>query len=649
MCLYMSSYYLFSGEKESAKSKIKQERTTSRPKQFKCRYCSTMFSKRHDVYCHMRTIHKLEPKELQTITLHLSCTHCDFDCEKLSELRRHLKDTHKKEPSKRINSCVYECDMCGFSKRKIRFAKFLNHLRQHEHFQRFNECEDCLQKFTTKQMYQLHPCPQAGRLPGSAIIHTECVDAIRKETEFKCRICNPSVLSDSERSLQIHFEIHHENLHPFSCDICEGHAGFRFKIDLKNHMIQAHNANKFKCRICEKKLQFKSYNDLHVHMNYEHFGSYFTCPYNCFDRFTSMKQLEYHLITHKDKKLVICRKCEQGFNSRSNLSRHKCASDKQSTEPPKPPPSRRRWTCSYCDYVCSNSGTHRYHLQHVHGILEERKVNTRTYTCEICGFTNSTCRIFRFLDHLQTHENRKNKNFHCEDCMDSFTTKQLFQIHICPQTGKLPGTATVNTKGREMKKIIMEYVCRICNAKLTGDRQLQTHSIKEHAVNAFACEICGDSVAFKTRNDLKMHMITSHNAVPYKCRLCLPVRTFTKYFHMFSHTNMEHLGNIYKCPQCDKKFILRGHLEKHLTTHSDERKFICTFCGRTQKTNSALRKHVKSMHTEGVRMHMCEYCSKEFREKGNLKKHVQKLHLRQTEKAEDPRRSPRKRRKIDND
>jgi len=233
--------------------------------------------------------------------------------------------------------------------------------------------------------------------------------------------------------------------------------------------------------------------------------------------------------------------------------------------------------------------------------------------------------------------------------MDSFTTKQLYQIHICPQTGKLPGTATIHTEGILTKKKDVEYVCRVCNEKFTGDRHLQAHTSKKHGVNAFACEICGDIETFKTPNYLKMHMITEHDAVPYKCRICLPVKTFTKYMKIFTHMNMEHLGNNYKCPQCDRKFLIKDHLANHLTTHSNEKNFMCTYCGKPQKSSKSLRSHVRAFHTEGVKMHMCEYCSKEFREKSNLKKHVQKLHLQQTEAEEDPRRSPRKRRKIDYD
>lgn len=40
----------------------------------------------------------------------------------------------------------------------------------------------------------------------------------------------------------------------------------------------------------------------------------------------------------------------------------------------------------------------------------------------------------------------------------------------------------------------------------------------------------------------------------------------------------------------------RADLNHHLTSHSDERNFLCTECGKMFKTRKHLQKHIKKVH-----------------------------------------------------
>ena len=53
----------------------------------------------------------------------------------------------------------------------------------------------------------------------------------------------------------------------------------------------------------------------------------------------------------------------------------------------------------------------------------------------------------------------------------------------------------------------------------------------------------------------------------------------------------------------------------------------CTQCGKTNKDQSNLRKHIEAKHIEGV-SHSCDQCGKQFRSKNALYDH-NKIHRKQ--------------------
>ena len=67
----------------------------------------------------------------------------------------------------------------------------------------------------------------------------------------------------------------------------------------------------------------------------------------------------------------------------------------------------------------------------------------------------------------------------------------------------------------------------------------------------------------------------------------------------------------YACSTCGKMFAHKHSLQRHQTTHSDERKFKCNICPdeRCFKTKDQLSRHMK-FHYEPS--HQCEVCLKKF-------------------------------------
>ena len=58
-----------------------------------------------------------------------------------------------------------------------------------------------------------------------------------------------------------------------------------------------------------------------------------------------------------------------------------------------------------------------------------------------------------------------------------------------------------------------------------------------------------------------------------------------------------HLGEtVYKCDICGKESKLKAIHEKHLETHSDEKKFTCDMCAKGFRTMISLKRHLFKEH-----------------------------------------------------
>jgi len=54
----------------------------------------------------------------------------------------------------------------------------------------------------------------------------------------------------------------------------------------------------------------------------------------------------------------------------------------------------------------------------------------------------------------------------------------------------------------------------------------------------------------------------------------------------------------YQCTKCGMKFLQARHLDRHLTTHSDLRPYVCKEigCGKAFKMSDVLKKHLRKVH-----------------------------------------------------
>ena len=75
------------------------------------------------------------------------------------------------------------------------------------------------------------------------------------------------------------------------------------------------------------------------------------------------------------------------------------------------------------------------------------------------------------------------------------------------------------------------------------------------------------------------------------------------------------------CSTCGKRFTTKQTLQRHQTTHSEERRHKCAICTEERffKTKAQLSTHMK-FHFEPK--HECEKCGKKFHSSSNFKRHM---------------------------
>ncbi|CAG9314009.1 unnamed protein product [Blepharisma stoltei] len=75
-----------------------------------------------------------------------------------------------------------------------------------------------------------------------------------------------------------------------------------------------------------------------------------------------------------------------------------------------------------------------------------------------------------------------------------------------------------------------------------------------------------------------------------------------------------------ECPICQRAFIHKGKLNRHILTHSSIKLFSCSVCDQKLSTKYALDRHM-TVHTDH-KPYVCEECKKEFTTKEHLHRHL---------------------------
>jgi hemerythrin-like domain-containing protein len=200
------------------------------------------------------------------------------------------------------------------------------------------------------------------------------------------------------------------------------------------------------------------------------------------------------------------------------------------------------------------------------------------------------------------------KQFQCDFCEYTYTTKQNFNEHILAV--------------HEGKK---SFQCEMCEYASAHKQQLKRHILTVHeGKKPFKCELCEYASATKQR--LKQHILTVHEGKkPFKCELCEYASAVSR--DLKNHIQAVHEGKKpIKCEMCEYASATKQCLKQHiLTVHEGKKPFQCELCEYAFAESRNLKKHIQAVH-EGKKPFQCEMCEYASTHKQALNKHILVVH-----------------------
>ncbi|VDO14351.1 unnamed protein product [Rodentolepis nana] len=106
------------------------------------------------------------------------------------------------------------------------------------------------------------------------------------------------------------------------------------------------------------------------------------------------------------------------------------------------------------------------------------------------------------------------------------------------------------------------FICDVCKNTFKHKRSLNAHKRRHSDEKPFKCESCGNQ--FFRKFELNSHKMVHSEERPYKCRKCGEMfkRQGDLSQHMRSHSGES---------ECNKGFLTKQHMERHMLVHTDER------------------------------------------------------------------------------
>ena len=136
----------------------------------------------------------------------------------------------------------------------------------------------------------------------------------------------------------------------------------------------------------------------------------------------------------------------------------------------------------------------------------------------------------------------------------------------------------------------------------------------------FTCDVCNKT--FMEKKELNRHIKHLHGEKVFHCQHCDYRATISKYLN--NHMKSVHEGIRYPCNKCDFKATQVNNLNIHVKSVHEGQRYPCKQCDYLGTTQVNLKYHVQSKH-DGV-TYPCEQCDYKATKKHNLKAHVYAKH-----------------------
>ena len=167
---------------------------------------------------------------------------------------------------------------------------------------------------------------------------------------------------------------------------------------------------------------------------------------------------------------------------------------------------------------------------------------------DIPEMNNINPEIKEELPHEQgPEEDELHLSFKCQKCDKIVCSEQNLNLHM-----------------KRVHLQIKDYFCEQCPSSFSTKQELRSHALSHSEERNFKCNQCDK--AFKTKSYLKIHGRIHSGEKPYFCEEC--GKSFSNQSQLISHKKERHSGEIpFQCDACEKGFKTQKYFRLHKKTH----------------------------------------------------------------------------------
>ncbi|CAL4122397.1 unnamed protein product [Meganyctiphanes norvegica] len=161
------------------------------------------------------------------------------------------------------------------------------------------------------------------------------------------------------------------------------------------------------------------------------------------------------------------------------------------------------------------------------------------------------------------------------------------RAEICQIQALLMGNANLQRKDQEAIKDWKQWECDICKKSFTTKYFLKKHKRLHTGETPYSCAECGKTFTFQ--QSYHKHVLYHSDDKPHQCSHC--GRCFKEMSTLHNHVRIHTGEKPFACETCGKAFRQRVSYLVHQRIHTGEMPYHCEACDRSFRYKVSLRSH----------------------------------------------------------